>query len=242
MENKLKKALLVIVILFICIIIGLLARIRCNAQTVEQTVTQASDEYNIAATATEINHTTRMFQSAWIDQTYTVNVTVQDEISKEEIYQFLNEVEATEKTLSRWPSKVRVDAKIQLDSKEYTIDPDEQDKLLENGKKTYTYRSRYEIEEEKKAKEEREERCKVSEADYPYNGMKEEYIGSTKLGYPTETEKCLNYEVKKASRRFKTYRWYNSQGELLAVGYAKEGYVYGFSYYGNEKNQGYLAK
>ena len=85
-----------------------------------------------------------MFQGAWIDQTYTVNVTVQDEISKEEIYQFLSEVEADEEALSRWPSKVCIDARVRVGSEEYTISPDEQDWLLKNGKKTYIYRTNYE--------------------------------------------------------------------------------------------------
>ena len=240
MKNKLKKALLAIIILCICIIIGLLARIRYNTQTVEQAVTQASEEYNIDATETEIKHTTRMFQDAWIDQTYTVNVIVQDEISKEEIYQFLSEVEAAEKTLSQGLSKVCVDAKIQLASKEYTIDPDKQNKLLKNGKWVYTYRTSYEIEMEEKAKEEREERRKVSESDYPYVGMNEEYIGYTKLGSPDEIEKSLNYNAKKDSHRFKVYRWYNSQGDLIATAQAKQGRVYNVWHPDDKK--GYLAK
>ena len=237
MKNKLKKALLAIIILCICIIIGLLARIRCNAQTVEQTVTQASDEYNIAATETEINHTTRMFQGAWIDQTYTVNVTVQDEISKEEIYQFLSEVEADEEALSRWPSKVCIGARVRVGSYEYTISPDEQDWLLKNGKKTYIYRTNYETKAEK---EKEEERRNASEADYPYVGMNEEYIGYTKLGYPNEVEKSLNYNAKKDSHRFKVYRWYNSQGDLIATAQAGQGRVY--NVWHSDDKKGYLAK
>ena len=178
-----------------------------------------------------------MFQGAWIDQTYTVNVTVQDEISKEEIYQFLSEVEADEEALSRWPSKVCIDARVRVGSEEYTISPDEQDWLLKNGKKTYIYRTNYETKAEK---EKEEERRNASEADYPYGGMNEEYIGYTKLGYPNEVEKSLNYNAKKDSHRFKVYRWYNSQGDLIATAQAGQGRVY--NVWHSDDKKGYLAK
>lgn len=51
--------------------------------------------------------------------------------------------------------------------------------------------------------------------DKPFIGMKDDYIGNTKLGKPDKTELCRDYYALRPERRSVTYRWYDHEGKTI---------------------------
>ena len=50
----------------------------------------------------------------------------------------------------------------------------------------------------------------------PVNGMPESYLRYTSIGSPTRIEKCRFYDNMDVYRRYKTLRWLNSDGQIIA--------------------------
>lgn len=166
--------------------------------------------------------------------THIVDITAQTEEEKDykQIFELLRELKNSSDSPCGYPNNTIV-VDLNLNGDTYSS---EWKTLRKNGEEVYTYRSDEEI------MRDREEREAAEEADYPYEGMLEKYISYTKLGAPSESEKSLNYDSKKASHRYKKYKWYDQNGKLIAtaqVGYwdrqknrSREGYVYSVSYFG----------
>lgn len=119
------------------------------------------------------------------------------------------------------------------DNDKYEIEYDTTN-LVKNDEVIYTFVS----------DEIKQRRANLSDT-LPYEGMLEEDIAYTKLGEPTIAEKCVDFDSLKDSHKITTYRWLDSNGDLIALAYvfyydfknkrSVDGYISDFSYYGDEK-------
>ena len=52
---------------------------------------------------------------------------------------------------------------------------------------------------------------------YPYEGMSEDLIHNTSLGKADKVEPCKDFGALRSERRYKTYKWYDSNENLVAT-------------------------
>lgn len=67
--------------------------------------------------------------------------------------------------------------------------------------------------------------------EYPYIGMREEFLSYTKLGRPNKIEESKDFEHLRSNRRYRTYIWYETKEHgkwEVTVGYAE--YIAGYGY------------
>lgn len=93
--------------------------------------------------------------------------------------------------------------------------------IEKNGIEVY---SDYENSEAYREVQEKEAERAQYRNQYPYVGMREEFLQYTILGKPNEIEKCRNFEHYRSTRKTKTYTWYETQNHgrwEVTVVYAK---------------------
>lgn len=93
--------------------------------------------------------------------------------------------------------------------------------IEKNGIEVY---SDYENSEAYREAQEKEAERAQYRNQYPYIGMREEFLPYTILGKPNEIEECRDFDRLRPNLKFKTYTWYETKEHgrwEVAVGYAE---------------------
>jgi hypothetical protein len=229
---KNKKVIIAIVILLILIVVvgkfylDNKQRERAFADCKAQ-VTDIASKYNLKDVNASVE---REGASDGYDWYYlSINCKGIKDLSNEDAYDCVHALQLTEVDLADSITSTNIIS----DNDSYEIEIDSTN-LAKNNEVIYTFVS----------DEIKQRRVNLKDK-LPYEGMLEEDIAYTKLGEPTEAEKCLDFDSLKDSHKITTYRWLDSNGDLIAIAYvfyydfknkrSVDGYISDFSYYGGDK-------